>query len=323
MNALAGLMNPAAIGQQVTNAFEQGQQKRRETDSRNALAAYATNPNEETLNANAQYNPQMVIQERERMAQREAQQQQAKREQMGTMRKLLGHAKQNPMQALQAAQNMGLDTSGIPQPNDPGFQPWVDEQLFIMDALEKPEGEKVLSTGGKIAADAGLQPGTPEFTAFVKDYAIAQLSKPYTGGQGETRLYTPTLGGGGQVQGGPQPGAVEDGYRFKGGDPADPASWEQMGGQTAQPSATFSGSFRGLSGEQVTSTYRDPAKNRAVGGVANSFHTRKDAQGRPLARDSVPPAGMGMADYAAQLRRMNPDMDVINEGDHVHMEPRG
>jgi len=80
--------------------------------------------------------------------------------------------------------------------------------------------------------------------------------------------------------------------------------------------------FSGLSGERITSTYRDPAKNRAVGGVPNSYHMRRDAQGRPLARDSVPPPGMSMADYAAELRRLNPGMKVINEGDHVHMEPR-
>jgi hypothetical protein len=29
-----------------------------------------------------------------------------------------------------------------------------------------------------------------------------------------------------------------------------------------------------------------------------------------------------MADYARQLQRLNPNMQVINEGDHVHMEPR-
>lgn len=29
-----------------------------------------------------------------------------------------------------------------------------------------------------------------------------------------------------------------------------------------------------------------------------------------------------MAAYAAELRRRNPDKQVINEGDHVHMEPR-
>ena len=62
---------------------------------------------------------------------------------------------------------------------------------------------------------------------------------------------------------------------------------------------------------------RSPAHNRAVGGVANSYHLRG------MARDSVPPPGMSMGQYAAELRRLNPNMDVINEGDHVHMEPRG
>jgi uncharacterized protein YcbK (DUF882 family) len=75
--------------------------------------------------------------------------------------------------------------------------------------------------------------------------------------------------------------------------------------------------FQGLEGERITSTLRSPAKNRAVGGVANSYHLTGQA------RDSVPPPGMSMAAYAAELRRRNPNMQVINEGDHVHIEPRG
>jgi hypothetical protein len=75
--------------------------------------------------------------------------------------------------------------------------------------------------------------------------------------------------------------------------------------------------FRGVDGEQVTSTRRSPSRNRAVGGVANSYHLTGQA------RDSVPPPGMSMSAYAAELQRRNPHLEVINEGDHVHMEPRG
>lgn len=80
---------------------------------------------------------------------------------------------------------------------------------------------------------------------------------------------------------------------------------------------------RGIQGERVTSTYRSQAHNARVGGVSNSFHMRRGPDGRALARDSVPPPGMSMAAYAALLRRQNPDLDVINEGDHVHLEPKG
>ena len=73
----------------------------------------------------------------------------------------------------------------------------------------------------------------------------------------------------------------------------------------------------------ITSTYRTPAKNRAVGGVANSYHTRRGVNGEPLAVDSVPPRGMSMSAYAAELRRLNPNLQVINEGDHIHIEPKG
>jgi hypothetical protein len=76
-------------------------------------------------------------------------------------------------------------------------------------------------------------------------------------------------------------------------------------------------------GAHETSGYRTPQHNRDVGGVANSFHTRRDANGNPLAHDFVPPAGMSMAEFHADMKRRNPGLDVINEGDHVHIEPSG
>jgi hypothetical protein len=79
----------------------------------------------------------------------------------------------------------------------------------------------------------------------------------------------------------------------------------------------------GVKGETITSRGRSIARNAAVGGVANSYHTRKGANGQPLARDSIPPAGMSMGEYYRMLKQANPTLDVINEGDHIHMEPRG
>lgn len=81
--------------------------------------------------------------------------------------------------------------------------------------------------------------------------------------------------------------------------------------------ATPLAGFRGIEGETVTSTRRSPAHNKAVGGVPNSYHLT----GR--ARDSVPPPGMSMNEYARRLQALNPGLEVINEGNHVHMEPRG
>jgi hypothetical protein len=74
--------------------------------------------------------------------------------------------------------------------------------------------------------------------------------------------------------------------------------------------------FQGVPGERVTSTLRSAAHNKAVGGVANSYHLT----GR--ARDSVPPPGMSLTAYYHQLKALNPDKDVILESDHIHMEPR-
>lgn len=71
-----------------------------------------------------------------------------------------------------------------------------------------------------------------------------------------------------------------------------------------------------LPGLQVTSRKRDPAKNAQVGGVAGSYHLTGDA------RDFVPPEGMGMGDLAKSLKaKFGSNFDVINEGDHVHVEP--
>lgn len=73
-------------------------------------------------------------------------------------------------------------------------------------------------------------------------------------------------------------------------------------------------------GARVTSGFRTPEHNARVGGVPNSFHTRGTPD-NPQAYDLVPPKGMTMAQLAEEAKRALPGFDVINEGDHVHIEP--
>ena len=73
---------------------------------------------------------------------------------------------------------------------------------------------------------------------------------------------------------------------------------------------------KAIPGLGVTSRQRTAAQNTAAGGVPNSFHQTDDA------RDFVPPKGMSMAAFHAKLKNeFGPQYDVINEGDHVHVEP--
>lgn len=67
MNALNSLMNPAAVGQQFQQGFEQARARRQEQMTRNALTAYAQNPDDQqAFSVLAQNAPEFAIQERRR-----------------------------------------------------------------------------------------------------------------------------------------------------------------------------------------------------------------------------------------------------------------
>lgn len=69
---------------------------------------------------------------------------------------------------------------------------------------------------------------------------------------------------------------------------------------------------------QVTSRQRSAAKNAAVKGVPGSYHLTGDA------RDFKPSKGMSTKSLAAALKsKFGSNFDVIDEGDHVHVEPSG
>lgn len=71
-----------------------------------------------------------------------------------------------------------------------------------------------------------------------------------------------------------------------------------------------------IPGIGITSRQRSAAHNAQVGGVPHSYHLTNDA------RDFVPPKGMGMGALHKQLASLyGSGYDVINEGDHIHVEP--
>ena len=75
------------------------------------------------------------------------------------------------------------------------------------------------------------------------------------------------------------------------------------------------GSVKQIGGQwgQVTSTYRSPAHNRRVGGVANSYHIRNRAI------DIARRPGVSHGQIAAAYRNAGYSLaESLDEGDHSH-----
>lgn len=113
----------------------------------------------------------------------------------------------------------------------------------------------------------------------------------------------------------PPPAALDFGPAV--GGPVAPAQ-PNYAAVSASPNSDFSETLDGIAqkfGGTVTSGKRSAAHNAEVGGVGNSYHLTGQA------RDLVPPKGTTMAAYASAIRAGMPGWDVINEGNHVHVEP--
>lgn len=101
------------------------------------------------------------------------------------------------------------------------FLPMV-AQLKGMGALSDAEGKKLTAAVGALDPKMGEPAFRDSVARITEDMEAARARM--TGGErraGKTRETS------GQV-GGPKPGTVEGGYRFKGGDPADAKSWEKV-----------------------------------------------------------------------------------------------
>lgn len=165
------------VGGQIFGSFLKGQEVRKEQDAKNALTAYALNPNDQTLNALAPSNPQFVIQQR-------ATQAKTQQEQFATAVKLLeGVTDENTyQQRLGMARQLGIPIDRVP----PNFDPaWVQQTTQMFRLLsDKPDS---ISGVARELQDAGYQPGTPEFAQAMRDVINSKYASDYVDEQGNTR----------------------------------------------------------------------------------------------------------------------------------------
>lgn len=200
-----GFQNALATGLQFGQMIRQRQD---EKEYKTALAGYDP-ANPETLKPVMAADPRLGLQLQSQQAQVAGQQAEKRRADLPMMGRLLQFAAQGPeqwQQALGVAQQYGIDTSNIPQQFDPE---WAQSQSVMLQTLSTPQGQEALSTAGKIAADMGYKPGTPEHAQATREIFLSQEAKPYVVG-GETRLYTPKIGGAGEAQGGIPPAAAAE-----------------------------------------------------------------------------------------------------------------
>jgi len=251
------------VGGNVLAAFEKGRVDREKRDGQNALSAYAVNPDAPgAFEGLAKYHPTVAIEQRQ--AQQQAQQQQQERQ-------LIGDALVNPDPAVRSSARQQLAYV-----NAPAYQTLGTNEKARVDAtmeviaqqafsiLRKPKEQQGAALQQALA---GLQQQGVDVSGFKLSgnaeqdlkSALAMAGKLDAWEKEADPKYTPVgergLAGfqfgqpmqqGGQPQnfapaGAPQPGHVEGGYRFKGGNPGDPAAWEPagQGGPQASPVATF------------------------------------------------------------------------------------
>lgn len=260
MNALAGLMNPLAVGQMVEQGFQKGRQQLAERETQNALGQLVTDPmNGEALANLAKYNPQaaMAMQDRQRSIQ--AEQQKAQAAQME--QQLVGAALKGDAAALDRLAEVNfekwksLDASQQKQAAD-------EAKIFgnaALDILNRPPEQRQAAVAAYAQQMAGQYPEVAQIAQLPPE----QLDAALRGAVAEAQMIEKLIGleqpkymaipqGGTLVDTrnpqavqsfgrAPQAGQVEDGYRFKGGDPGDPNNWEKVGGPSQQAAGNFQG----------------------------------------------------------------------------------
>lgn len=199
-NALQGGGFQGALSQ----GFQYGQmvrQQKDERDYRNALAQFDPS-NPDTLKPIMAVAPEVGLKLQGQVRAQQAQAQQQQQVDGQTYVRLLEAAKDNPQQAYSAAQQMGLDLSGVPQVGTPEFETWRRNQLFVINALKDPEK---LTAVQQDAQALGLDLNTPEGLQAVQELTLYKYAKNGVDEYGRPTLELPQIAVGGQAPAQQQP----------------------------------------------------------------------------------------------------------------------
>lgn len=181
-NALSYFQTGMQMGDNLRKRREEGEVK-------NALAAYAANPDDpKALAGVIEKRPELGLKLRDSAQQAAAAQKKAQFDSVSKMAQLLNHATDEGtyQQSLAAAKSLGMDTSTLPANYDAA---WVGNQRVIVNAFEK-DGGVTLTNAAKQVGELGYDINTPEGKTVLAQLINAGHARPYVDEQGRQRLYT-------------------------------------------------------------------------------------------------------------------------------------
>jgi hypothetical protein len=149
MNPYQNLQPANQAGNAFLQAYEGGRERRRESETQNALAKYAINPDDPTaMEGLARFNPQMAIQLQQQRKQEAMRGLEAHREKIVMGAKIVRQIQPKDdagwQQVLQMAQQVGIDLADVPRNFD---QQYVQGLISVADALDPQSGDQGFTLG--------------------------------------------------------------------------------------------------------------------------------------------------------------------------------